>query len=182
MNIFKSMFRQSAVAAACLVAGGARICSPARWRRSLSDTQGFAAVDRGGLSRHAEFAGGHAAQGRVMPPELRPGEGAEDSGLNDNHDVDAAGVCRVPQRRHRGLTRIIGVAQGQFAVTILWRTSRRKSQAGTSAHKHVSDGEERDAGGLPQPDHDGLRQHGRGARGTGCARWPAAEHPDQQRA
>ena len=61
---------------------------------------------------------------RVLPPELKQLEQAlRTSGLDENHDIEELAFASF---RKGGDTRIVGLAQGQYSLDELWRTSRRR--------------------------------------------------------
>ena len=118
MNIFKSMFRQSAVAAACLVVatpvfaaqlgGDARSAIP-------KDLQQLIVVDYRAMQNSPAAM---QLKNRVLPPEIRQLEEAlKNSGLNENHDVDQLAFAAFRIAGSADNTRTVGVAQGQFPVT-----------------------------------------------------------------
>ncbi len=117
MNIFKSMFRQSAAAAACLMmaapvfaaglGGGARSAIP-------KDLQQLIVVDYRAMQNSPAAM---QLKNRVLPPEIRQLEAAlKNSGLNENHDVDLLAFAAFRVAGSADNTRTVGVAQGQFPV------------------------------------------------------------------
>ena len=118
VNIFKSMFRQSAVAAACLamaapvfaaqLGGDARSAIP-------KDLQQLIVVDYRAMQNSTAAM---QLKNRVLPPEIRALEVAlKNSGLNENHDVDQLAFAAFRIGGNADNTRTVGVAQGQFPVT-----------------------------------------------------------------
>jgi hypothetical protein len=118
VNIFNSMFRQSAVAAACLMmsapifaaplSGGARSAVP-------KDLQQLIVVDYRAMQNSPAAM---QLKNRVLPPEIRQLEEAlKNSGLNENHDVDLLAFAAFRIAGSADNTRTVGVAQGQFPVT-----------------------------------------------------------------
>ena len=66
-------------------------------------------------------------KGRVLPPELKQLEQAlKTSGLNANHDVDDLAFASFRSSGVQG-TRIVGVAQGQFAVADIRANWKKKN-------------------------------------------------------
>src|SRR6202012_5597141 len=65
---------------------------------------------------------------KVMPPELKSLEKAlQVSGMNDNHDVDELAFASFrPQAAKGDMTRIIGIAQGQFSVEDIMANFKKK--------------------------------------------------------
>src|SRR5450631_900597 len=112
------MFRQSAVAAACLVmaapvfaaslGGDARSAIP-------KDLQQLIVVDYRAMQNSPAAM---QLKNRVLPPEIRQLEDAlKNSGLNENHDVDLLAFAAFRIAGSADNTRTVGVAQGQFPVT-----------------------------------------------------------------
>lgn len=65
---------------------------------------------------------------RVMPPELKSLENAlRVSGMNDNHDVDELAFASFRPKGATGdMTRIIGIAQGQFSLDDIMANFKKK--------------------------------------------------------
>jgi hypothetical protein len=64
---------------------------------------------------------------RILPPELKDLERAlNQSGLNDNHDIDELAFAAFRTSPSVDYTRIIGVAQGQFSLPDILASFRKK--------------------------------------------------------
>lgn len=126
MNNCKSMIRQSAVAAACLIlaapvfaaqlGGDARSAIP-------RDLQQLIVVDYRAMQNSPAAM---QLKSRVLPPEIKQLEQAlKSSGLNENHDVDQLAFAAFRLNGSGDFTRTVGVAQGQFQVADIMANFRK---------------------------------------------------------
>lgn len=75
---------------------------------------------------------------RVLPPELKELEQAlKTSGLNDNHDVDELAFAAFRTSSSTDVTKIVGLAQGQFSLPDILANFRKHKVKGTKLRDNV---------------------------------------------
>jgi hypothetical protein len=110
--------------AAAYPAGAAQLSGDAR-AAIPHDVQQLIVIDYRAMQNSAAAV---QLKNKVMPPELKSLEQAlQASGLNDNHDVDELAFASYRPKGSTGdLTRIIGLAQGQFSLDDIMANFKKK--------------------------------------------------------
>jgi hypothetical protein len=128
MNTATALRRAALVAAACLLGA-----SPALHAAQLSgdaraaipkDVQQLIVVDYRAMQNSPTAM---QLRNRVMPPELKSLEQAlRSSGMNDNNDVDQLAFASYRIKSGSDMTRIVGLAQGQFPLDDIRANFKKK--------------------------------------------------------